>query len=268
MVQQLHAIDKEYSVASELLALGVEVTDETNATYLKVLFLLSRAMILMINKKMDDVLTVFHQASIVIESSIQNLQLKEYLKAFYLVLQVCYYLSLGQVKTVKPNLKQLQQSIQSIMEPNWPSNDTIFGQNGQNQLEMFMWLPKEQLGILVYMVSVSHSMMTGYMDKAQKYTEKALDEIEKLRACENKPLLSVFQVILLEHIVMCRLIMGNKTAAIKVRIYLQMFIVLSCDSLIHFLFCPFCRKLHWPGKSVFRRQIKVCWDAIRRSYTV
>lgn len=221
-------------MASELLALGVDSTEETNATYLKVLFLLSRAMMLMIDRKMNDVLTIFHQASIVIENSIQNLHLKEYLKVFYLVLQVsprftfilrafadefgsqvCYYLSMGQMKTVKPNLKQLQQSIQSIMAPDWPADESIFGQNGQNALEMFMWLPKEQLCVLVYLVSVSHSMMTGYMDKAQKYTENALDQIEKLRAQENKPILSVFQVILLEHIVMCRLIMGNKTAAIK-----------------------------------------------------
>lgn len=84
----MHASDKEYSVASELLALGVESTEETNATYLKVLFLLSRAMILLIDRKMNDVLAIFHQASIVIENSIQNLHLKEYLKVFYLVLQV------------------------------------------------------------------------------------------------------------------------------------------------------------------------------------
>lgn len=86
--QQLHAKDKEYGVASELLALGVESTDETNATYVKVLFLLSRAMILLIDRKLNDVLGIFHQASIVIENSIQNLHLKEYLKVFYLVLQV------------------------------------------------------------------------------------------------------------------------------------------------------------------------------------
>lgn len=55
---------------------------------LKVLFLLSRAMILLIDRKMNDVLAIFHQASIVIEGSIQNLHLKEYLKVFYLVLQV------------------------------------------------------------------------------------------------------------------------------------------------------------------------------------
>jgi len=46
---------------------------------------------------------------------------------------------------------------------------------------MFMWLPKEQLYVLVYLVTVSHSMMAGYMDKAHKYTEKALAQIEKLK---------------------------------------------------------------------------------------
>lgn len=95
-LQQLHASDKEYSVASELLALGVESTEETNATYLKVLFLLSRAMILLIDRKMNDVLAIFHQASIVIENSIQNLHLKEYLKVFYLVLQVNFKLEHNQ----------------------------------------------------------------------------------------------------------------------------------------------------------------------------
>jgi hypothetical protein len=30
----------------------------------------------------------------------------------------------GQVKSVKPCLKQLQQSIQTIMQPTWPSDDS------------------------------------------------------------------------------------------------------------------------------------------------
>lgn len=98
------------------------------------------------------------------------------------------------------------------MSPKWPADEVIFG---QNNLEVFMWLPKEQLYVLVYLVTVSHSMMAGYMDKAQKYTEKALTQIETLKAQENKPILSVFQIILLEHIIMCRLVMGNKSMAIK-----------------------------------------------------
>lgn len=210
--QQIHATDKEYSVASELLAVGVESTDDSNATYLKVLFLLSRGMILMIERKANDVIDILRQASGLIENSITNAHLKEYLKVFFLVLQVCYYLSQGHIKTVKPNLKLLQHSIQTIVAPSWPADEVIFG---QNTLEMFIWLPKEQLYVLVYLVTVSHSMMAGYMDKALKYTEKALAEIDKAKQKEDRPILSVFQIILLEHIVMCRLVMGNKSMAIR-----------------------------------------------------
>lgn len=80
---------------------------------------------------------------------------------------------------------------------------------------MFVWLPKEQLYVLVYLVTVSHSMMAGYMDKAQKYTEKALTQIEKIKSQDDKPILAVFKVILLEHIIMCRMVMGNRELAIR-----------------------------------------------------
>ena len=53
------------------------------------------------------------------------------------------------------------------------------------------------------------------MDKAQKYTDKALMQIEKLKMLDASPLLSTFQLMLLEHIIMCRLIMGNKSSAIN-----------------------------------------------------
>lgn len=47
--------------------------------------------------------------------------------------------------------------------------------------DMFMWMPKEQLYVVVYLVTVMHSVQAGYMDKAQKYTDKALVQIEKLK---------------------------------------------------------------------------------------
>ena len=52
-------------------------------------------------------------------------QQKEYLQMFFLVLQVCYYLMVGQVKSVKTVLKQLQQSIQTITAPGWPSDEEM-----------------------------------------------------------------------------------------------------------------------------------------------
>jgi len=59
------------------------------------------------------------------------------------------------------------------------------------------------------------------MDKAQKYTDKALAQIEKLKEQEKdrkhpgKPslLLSSFHALLLEHVVQCRLVTGSKAGA-------------------------------------------------------
>lgn len=48
--------------------------------------------------------------------------------------------------------------------------------------DMFIWMPKEHLYVLVYLVTVMHSMQGGYMDKAQKYTDKAFTQIEKLKS--------------------------------------------------------------------------------------
>ncbi|ROT75071.1 Cohesin loading complex subunit SCC4-like protein [Penaeus vannamei] len=80
---------------------------------------------------------------------------------------------------------------------------------------MFAWLPREQLCVLVYLVSVMHSMQAGYMEKAQKYTDKALLQIDKLKAEENTSILRSLQLLLLEHSVMCHLIIGSKAQAIK-----------------------------------------------------
>jgi hypothetical protein len=58
----------------------------------------------------------------------------------------------------------------------------VTGVSGSNVGDMFIWMPKEHLYVLVYLVTVMHSMQAGYMDKAQKYTDKALMQIEKLKS--------------------------------------------------------------------------------------
>lgn len=54
--------------------------------------------------------------------------------------------------------------------------------SGSNSGDMFIWMPKEHLYVVVYLVTVMHSVQAGYMDKAQKYTDKALIQIEKLKS--------------------------------------------------------------------------------------
>lgn len=209
---QIHATERDYELASSLLGVGVDYAHISSANYTKVLFMLSRCMLLLIDKKISDANPLLTQASYIVENWQGNQYQKEYLKVFMLFLQVCHYLMGGQVKSVKPCLKQLQQSILTIMQPSWPSDEGVCG---SNMGDMFMWMPKEQLYVVVYLVTVMHSVQAGYMDKAQKYTDKALLQIEKLKVVDNKPILSVFQLMLLEHIVMCRFVMGNKAMALQ-----------------------------------------------------
>lgn len=60
-------------------------------------------------------------------------------------------------------------------------NNGVAVVSGGNAGEMFIWMPKEHLYVLVYLVTVMHSMQAGYMNKAQEYTDKALAQIEKLK---------------------------------------------------------------------------------------
>ncbi|XP_076102692.1 MAU2 chromatid cohesion factor homolog isoform X2 [Mytilus galloprovincialis] len=281
-LSQLHAIERDFPSAVRLLTTGIEVAGKSRSEYTKLLFLLSRGMLLLIDKKTGDVHETLTTVSSLIDTyngpTIQKESLKvfflilqvchylmagqvrsslidtyngptiqkeflkvfflilqvchylmagqvrsslidayngptiqkESLKVFFLILQVCHYLMAGQVKSVKPALKNLQQIIQTITQLHTDEEP-----DSTNPVDLFQWLPIEHMCVLVYLVTVMHSMQAGYMDKVQKYTDKALMQIEKLKMLDAHPILSSFQLMLLEHIIMCRLIMGNKTVAIQ-----------------------------------------------------
>ncbi|XP_071042681.1 MAU2 chromatid cohesion factor homolog isoform X2 [Parasteatoda tepidariorum] len=204
-----HATEKEYTSACNILGVGAEYAHLSGAHYTRILFLLSKGMLLMIDRKLQEVHQVLSLAGQLVENWQGSTAQKEALKVFFLVLQVCHYLTAGQVKSVKPCLKQLQQGIQTITSLH--ADEVI----PTNPGDMFQWMPKEHMCVLVYLVTVLHSMQAGYMDKAQKYTDKALMQIEKLKMIDSHPILHSFQLLLLEHIAMCRLVMGNKTLAIQ-----------------------------------------------------
>ncbi|XP_053615110.1 MAU2 chromatid cohesion factor homolog [Plodia interpunctella] len=228
---QIHATEREYEVASSLLAVGVDYAQISNAAYTRVLFLLSRVMLLLIDKKIQEVLPLLNQAGHLVDSWTGSPHQKEYLKVFFLVLQVCHYLMAGQVKSVKPCLKQLQQSIQTIMAPTWPDDDAVCGSAAG---ESFVWLSRQQLYVLVYLVTVMHSAQAGYMDKAHKYTEKALAQIDKLAGSEGEGAQTTqttqtattsgprsaaslawrLRMAVVEHAALCRLVAGGKALAL------------------------------------------------------
>ncbi|XP_045603742.1 MAU2 chromatid cohesion factor homolog isoform X1 [Procambarus clarkii] len=207
---QLGLVEFDYATAGGLLQMGLEYCHIQGVAYTQLLFLLSKIMVMLLEGRVAaEVQTLLAQANQSVEQYNGAQGQKEHLRVFYLVLLVCHNLNSGQVKSVKPALKQLQQSIQNITQL---SEQEIIPSSGS---EMFAWLPREQLCVLVYLVSVMHSMQAGYMEKAQKYTDKALLQIDKLKAEDNASILSSVQLLLLEHSVMCHLIIGSKAQAIK-----------------------------------------------------
>ncbi|GFT75139.1 MAU2 chromatid cohesion factor homolog [Nephila pilipes] len=192
-----HASEKEYAAACGVLGVGAEFAHISGAQYTRILFLLSKGMLLMIDRKLQEVHQVLTLAGQLVEAWQGSTAQKEALKVFFLVLQVCHYLTAGQVTYFIYLI--------IIKIPVIPTNPG----------DMFQWMPKEHMCVLVYLVTVLHSMQAGYMDKAQKYTDKALMQIEKLKMIDSHPILHSFQLLLLEHIAMCRLVMGNKTLAIQ-----------------------------------------------------
>lgn len=207
---QIYAIQRDHTSACHYLQMGADFAGSAHSEYTRLLFILSKGMLLLIAKKTTEVHDTLSAAGQLIETYNGTPLQKDSLKVFFFVLQVCHYLMAGQVKTVKPVLKNLQQIIQTITQLHTDEEPVP-----TNELDLFQWLPIEHMCILVYLVTVMHSMQAGHMDKAQKYTDKALMQIEKLKMLDSHPLLSAFQLMLLEHIIMCRLIMGNKTLAIQ-----------------------------------------------------
>jgi len=217
----VHTGLQDYTKAHAALQSGADYAFMQRAYYTRTLLVLSKSLLFLCERRFQEANPLLQQVSPDIENWVGTYQAqigegmasqqKEYLQMFYLVLQVCYYLMVGQVKSVKGVLKQLQQSIQTITAPDWPSDNELC--RGR-EVDQFIWMSREHLCVLVYLVTVMHSMQAGFMEKAERYTDKAIVQIGKLSAQQQSPILSSFHVMLVEHMIQCRLVMGNKTKAI------------------------------------------------------
>ena len=91
-------------MASNILSIGADYANMSGAHYTRILFLLSKGMTLMIDRRLTEVHPVLSLAGQLVETWNGNLQMKEALKVYFLVLQVCHHLNAGQVSRLKPLL--------------------------------------------------------------------------------------------------------------------------------------------------------------------
>lgn len=164
-------------------------------------------------------------ASLIESYQTANLNQVESLKIFFLVLQVTYFIQCGQMKSVKNTLKNLQHYVQSLACRN-EQDDQASLFSSTNSLENFQWLHKDHLGILVYLLTVIHSIQTGSYDKAVKLIDKALLNVHKLKLKEQTLsnqtatynvsfVTNAFHFMLVENMAKCNITIGNRCLAIQ-----------------------------------------------------
>ncbi len=99
-MKQIYGNEQEFSLATNILSRGVDYANMSGAHYTHILFLLSKGMTLMIDRRLTEVHPVLTCAGQLVEKWSGNLQMKEALKVFFLVLQVCHHLNAGQVSHI------------------------------------------------------------------------------------------------------------------------------------------------------------------------
>ncbi|XP_046865059.1 MAU2 chromatid cohesion factor homolog isoform X3 [Xenia sp. Carnegie-2017] len=196
--------------AIQNLALGEKVAQQYGSEYMRCLFVLSRILYLLVSKD-------YNQATKLLGSFASHFQTwrgpklqVEHLRIFYLTLQTWLGITSGQPKTMKPFLRQLQQSIQVVT--------TLTPIEEARQIpdfEKFQWLPVDHLCIIVYLLTVIHCVQAGHVEKSLKYSEKALGKIASLKENQSTHLLSVFELVLLENVIVTHIIEGQSNTAIK-----------------------------------------------------
>lgn len=110
---QLHVIEHDFLSASNVLSAGADFAQMSEAYYTRILFLLSKGMMLMIDRRFAEAHPVLSLAQQLVEAWQGNIQQKESLKVFFLILQVCHHLNAGQVSHIVLNCITLK--IKSIL---------------------------------------------------------------------------------------------------------------------------------------------------------
>jgi hypothetical protein len=87
------------------------------------------------------------------------------------------------MKSVENTLKNLQSYLNILAQRLENQNEQSILLN-QNPMLNFYWMHMDHLGMLVFLLTIIHSIQSGSLDKAQKLIEKALINLQKLKTKE------------------------------------------------------------------------------------
>ena len=140
------------------------------------------------------------------------------LKASHHTISLLSGLQLGKILTYKVQLKELQLFAREISHSNTPDPDPDSSPSPDN----FMWIQRDNLFQLVYLISMLHPMLSGATDRAIGYADKALQLISQQTEIlldqpwdgisgENIPktLADQFKSLVLHNLCVCHIVKGS-----------------------------------------------------------
>ncbi|VDD94415.1 unnamed protein product [Enterobius vermicularis] len=142
----------------------------------------------------------------------------DYIKAFCFTIQICFFLSVGLMKSTKVCLRQLQALVQQM------KGDF---DGGIVQYPFFNWMGKETLTALTYVLTVIQSIQTCQLERAYKYHAIAMrhiGEMRRLMAQQNWPIvrrgslecLNVLEIVLLQNFATTQIMLARPLETINV----------------------------------------------------
>uniref|UniRef100_A0A5S6R1S4 MAU2 chromatid cohesion factor homolog n=1 Tax=Trichuris muris TaxID=70415 RepID=A0A5S6R1S4_TRIMR len=203
----VQADERDYSSAVDALRRGFEYATRENCLYLKIVFLLNISQFLMLEGRLQELHGHMEKAAHLIDAWQGDPVRRSSLRAWFMVIQTSFHILGGDCKSARPCLRDLQQVVISMADakPSKPSQPS----------EHFLWIPKEQLCIVVYALTVLHSAQSGHFEKSRQYAERALLHVEKIRRVKDCPLLSNLRLVLLHGSIACNLGTCNYVTALK-----------------------------------------------------
>ncbi|KFD51688.1 hypothetical protein M514_07384, partial [Trichuris suis] len=201
------ADDRDYSGAVDALRKGFDYATRENCLYLKIVFLLNISQFLMLEGRSQDLHSHMEKAAHLIDAWQGDPLRQGSFHAWFMVIQTSFHILTGDCKNARPCLRDLQQVVISMAnaKPTKPSQP----------YEYFQWVPKEQLCIVVYALTVLHAAQCGNFEKSRQYAERALVHAEKIRRVKDWPLLKNLRLALLHGSITCNLGTCNYVAALK-----------------------------------------------------
>ena len=143
ILQNIYVIEKDYNSAVQILGAGVDFAFMARASYTRMLFWLSKAMLYLLERKFADANPILHQTGPMIEAWVQQnshhqkesvaKQQKEYLQIFFLVLQVMIHRAfninmtfLGIERNVEYALDKFLKHLGLFIYESWQNDNNVF----------------------------------------------------------------------------------------------------------------------------------------------